>query len=61
NYSRAYLRHLFLSREILSFRLTTIHNLYYYTKFMSEIRQAIRDDRLAEFSHDFYRGEAESL
>ena len=54
NYSRAYLRHLFLSREILSFRLNTIHNLYYYAHLMSGIRQAIREDRLAEFSHNFY-------
>ena len=61
NYSRAYLRHLFLSREILAYRLNTIHNLYYYAKLMSGIGQAIREDRLAEFSHDFYRGEAESL
>jgi queuine tRNA-ribosyltransferase len=56
-----YLRHLFLSKEILSFRLNTIHNLYYYAHLMNEIRQAIRDDRLAEFSHGFYRGEIESL
>ncbi len=61
HYSRAYLRHLFLSKEILSFRLNTIHNLYYYTHFMNEIRHAIRDDRLAGFSHNFYRGEIEYL
>ena len=61
HYSRAYLRHLFLSREILSFRLNTIHNLYYYAKLMSGIRRAIRDNRLAEFSNDFYRGQGESL
>jgi queuine tRNA-ribosyltransferase len=54
NYSRAYLRHLFLSREILSFRLNTIHNLYYYAHLISGIRQAIRENRLTEFSHDFY-------
>ena len=61
NYSRAYLRHLFLSKEILSFRLNTIHNLYYYARLMSGIRQAIREDRLAEFSHDFYTGKGEFL
>ncbi len=69
NYSRAYLRHLFVSREILAHRLNTIHNLYYYAHLMSEIRQAIRKDRLAEFSDVFYvqrinnqeKGEAESL
>ncbi len=69
NYSRAYLRHLFVSREILAYRLNTIHNLYYYAHLMSGIRQAVREDRLAEFSHNFYAqrinnqesGEAESL
>jgi queuine tRNA-ribosyltransferase len=40
-YSRAYLRHLFMAREILSYRLNTIHNLFYYMEFMSLIRQAI--------------------
>ena len=54
HYSRAYLRHLFLANEILAFRLNTIHNLYYYAKLMSKMRQAIREDRLAEFSRDFY-------
>ena len=54
NYSRAYLRHLFISKEILSCRLNTIHNLYYYTHLMHRIRQAIREDKLAELSHDYF-------
>lgn len=41
NYSRAYLRHLFLTKEILGLRLATLHNLYYYHRFMLEIRQAL--------------------
>jgi queuine tRNA-ribosyltransferase len=53
-YSRAYLRHLYLSKEILASRLNTIHNLYYYSHLLSGIRRAIKEDRLAEFSHDFY-------
>ena len=61
HYSRAYLRHLFLSKEILSFRLNTIHNLYFYMHLMNVIREAIRDDRLAEFSHDFFKRQRESL
>jgi len=68
-YSRAYLRHLYLSREILASTLNTIHNLHYYSHLLSGIRQAIKEDRLAEFSHDFYarrvenrdQSEAESL
>jgi queuine tRNA-ribosyltransferase len=54
HYSRAYLRHLCVSKEILSYRLNTIHNLYYYTHLMSDIRRAIEEDRLDEFSHEFY-------
>ncbi len=41
NYSRAYLRHMFLSREILSMRLNTIHNLYFYLTFFKKMRDAI--------------------
>lgn len=49
NYSRAYLRHLYMARELLAYRLNTIHNLCYYSKLMSEIRQAIKEDRMDEF------------
>ncbi|MGQ9509502.1 MAG: tRNA guanosine(34) transglycosylase Tgt [Thermodesulfobacteriota bacterium] len=50
NYSRAYLRHLYLSNEILSSRLNTIHNIYYYINLMKTIRVAIQEDRLFELS-----------
>jgi queuine tRNA-ribosyltransferase len=53
HYSRAYLRHLYLAGEILSVRLNTIHNLHFYLKFMSNIRQAIGEDRLDGFMQDF--------
>ena len=49
NYSRGYLRHLFLAREILSMRLNTIHNLHFYLEFMRRIRQAINDGQFREF------------
>ena len=61
HYSRAYLRHLFLTKEILAYRLNTVHNLHYYAQLMSGIRQAIREDRLAEFNHDFYTEREEDL
>jgi len=48
-YSRGYLRHLFLAREILSMRLNTIHNLYFYLEFMRNMRKAIKDNRFSEF------------
>jgi queuine tRNA-ribosyltransferase len=54
NYSRAYLRHLFMAREILSYHLNTIHNLHYYLHLMAAIRQAIEADDFARFRKDFY-------
>lgn len=54
NYSRAYLRHLYMCREILASRLNTIHNLYYYTSLTEGIREAIREDRFEEFREGFY-------
>ncbi|SPD73318.1 tRNA-guanine transglycosylase [uncultured Desulfobacterium sp.] len=49
NYSRAYLRHLYMARELLAYRLNTIHNLCYYLKLMSEIREAIKGNRIDAF------------
>jgi queuine tRNA-ribosyltransferase len=49
NYSRGYLRHLFLSREILSMRLNTIHNLYFYLDFFRQMRQAIEEGGFSRF------------
>lgn len=54
NYSRAYLRHLYKAREILSSHLNTIHNLHYYAGLMAGIRKAIEEDRFLEFRKDFY-------
>ena len=45
NYSRAYLRHLYVSGEILAMVLNTIHNLRYYLRLMERIREAIREGR----------------
>lgn len=41
NFSRAYLRHLFMAGEMLSARLNTIHNLHFYLNLMKRARQAI--------------------
>jgi len=54
-FSRAYLRHLFMAKELLAYRLNTIHNVYYYMRFMEEIREAIREGRFAEYRNDFCR------
>jgi len=62
HYSRAYLRHLYLANEILSSRLNTIHNIYYYMELMKEIRAAIEEGRLVEFykAQNFQTNEAPS-
>lgn len=49
NYSRGYLRHIFLSKEILSMRLNTIHNLYFYLNFFRDMRESIIEGRFIEF------------
>jgi len=41
-YSRAYLRHLYVTRELSYFRLATLHNLHFMLRFMEEIRDSIR-------------------
>jgi len=52
-YSRAYLRHLYRSGEILASQLNTYHNLYFFLDLMRRTREAIRDNRFAEFRKDF--------
>ncbi len=60
NYSRAYLRHLDKTGEILGSRLNTIHNLHYYQGLMRNLRGAIADNRLEEFVQDFYHKRAQT-
>jgi len=54
NYTRAYLRHLHLSGEILAARLATWHNLHYYLRLMREMRAAILAGRFERWRADFY-------
>lgn len=49
NYTKAYLRHLFMSGELLGHRLHTIHNLYFYMKLMEKIRVALENGTWEEF------------
>ncbi len=54
NYSLAYLRHLFLSRELLAYRLNTIHNVHYFVQFLRRLRAAILLDEFEAFKKRFY-------
>ena len=57
HYSRAYLRHLFVAQEILSMRLNTIHNVYFYNNLMKKIREEIKNDSLLDFYASVQRSE----
>ena len=56
HYSRAYIRHLYKSEELLAFRLVTIHNLFFLLQFMRDMRQAIIDGNFTEFRESFMAG-----
>ncbi len=49
NFSRAYLRHLFMAKEILAMRLNTIHNLRFYLNFFRKMREAIAAKTFGQF------------
>jgi queuine tRNA-ribosyltransferase len=53
NYSRAYLRHLYIAGEILAMVLYTIHNVRYYMLLMEQIRAALKEDCFLEFKNYF--------
>lgn len=53
NYTRAYIRHLYKSEELLVFRLVTIHNLYFLLQFMRDMREAIVQGNFSEFREHF--------
>lgn len=55
SFSRAYLRHLLMTGELLYHRLSTIHNLYYYLELVASARAAIVAGKFQEFRQDFYR------
>jgi queuine tRNA-ribosyltransferase len=52
-YSRAYLRHLFKSREILCSMLASYHNLFFLNQLVLDARRAIEENRFSEFKKNF--------
>jgi len=60
NYTKAYIRHLIVANETFGARLLSIHNIYFLTNLMKEIRENIKSDTLEKFRDDFilnYYGE----
>lgn len=49
NFSRAYLRHLYVCKELLSFRLNSLHNLTYFLDLVRRARQAVLEGRFTAF------------
>jgi queuine tRNA-ribosyltransferase len=55
NYTRSYLSHLFRAKEMLGATLASIHNVYFITNLVKEIRQSILENRFFEFKEEFLR------
>jgi len=61
HYSRAYLRHLYMSKELLAYRLNTIHNVHYYMDLMRHLRTAIFENRFEEFRKEFFKNSLQAI
>ena len=59
NYSRAYLRHLFMAREILAMILNTVHNIRHYMHLMERIRCSIKDGQYETFRNNYLKAHRE--
>lgn len=55
HFTRAYLAHLFRAKEMLAGTLASIHNLYFINKLVSDMRQAIIEDRFEDFKEEFMK------
>ena len=55
NYSRAYIRHLITTDEMLGGRLLSIHNIRFLIRLVEELRVAIKEDRLLEYREEFIK------
>lgn len=53
NFTRAYLRHLIASDEILGGELLSMHNIRFLTRLTEQAKQAIREDRFGDFYREF--------
>jgi queuine tRNA-ribosyltransferase len=55
NYSRAYLRHLFIAKEILALELSSIHNLHFYLNLVKETRQRIKEGNFSDWKSEIVK------
>lgn len=54
HYSAAYVHHLFKAKELLAYRLASIHNLRFYQRLMHQMREAIQSQRFVQFRQAFH-------
>lgn len=54
NYTRAYLRHLYVCDEAYGKRLLSLHNIRFLIRLMEKAREAIKEDRFEEFKNEVY-------
>lgn len=57
NFTRAYLRHLYVAGEILAMVLNTIHNVHYYMRLLEQIRTALEENNFTQFKNTFLKKE----
>lgn len=55
NYSKAYIRHLITTDEMLGGRLLSIHNIRFLIKLTEELREAIKNDNILEYRQNFIK------
>lgn len=53
HFTRAYLRHLYLAKELLYYRLASIHNVYFLSNLMSQMREAIKNQELQKLKKEW--------
>ena len=53
NYTRAYLRHLVVAKEMLAATLVSIHNLFFLLELTRQARQAIQESRYQQFAEEW--------
>ena len=53
SYSRAYIHHLFDARELLAYKLATVHNLHFFLNLMKQIRHAIKEGGFLELKREW--------
>ena len=53
NFTRAYLNHLFRAKELLAYRLATIHNLRFFLRLMEQIRESVKQNKFQELKKEW--------